>query len=39
MRDWIIENIVVLICFTALAIVFNKFWIVFISALFMNYKK
>lgn len=31
-----IKNAVVIICFTVLAIVFNKWWIVFFSALFLN---
>ena len=33
----IIKNMVTIICFTVLAIVFNKWWIVFFSALFLNY--
>ncbi len=32
----IIKNIVTIICFTILSIVFNKFWIIFISVLFMS---
>ena len=32
----IIENIVDVICFTILAIVFKNFWIVFGALLFMN---
>lgn len=39
MRDWVIENIVIMICFTVLAIVFNRWWIIFISALFVNFPK
>lgn len=31
-----IKNIVALICFTILAIVFNKWWIVFFSLLFWS---
>lgn len=31
-----IKNAVVIICFTVLAIVFDKWWIVFFSALFLN---
>ena len=31
-----IKNAVAIICFTVLAIVFNKWWIVFFSALFLN---
>ena len=33
----VIENIVTLICFTILAIWFNKWWIVFFSIFFMKY--
>lgn len=33
----IIKNSISLICFTILAIVFNKWWIVFFSALFTSY--
>lgn len=32
----ILKNIVALICFTILAIVFNKWWIVFFSLLFYS---
>lgn len=39
MKDWVIENIVTMICFTLLAIVFDCFWIVFVSILFLNIKK
>jgi hypothetical protein len=39
MRDWVIENIVIMICFTLLAIVFDCFWLVFVSILFLNIKK
>ena len=31
-----VKNIVALICFTILAIVFNKWWIVFFSLLFWS---
>lgn len=31
-----VKNAVVIICFTVLAIVFNKWWIVFFSGLFLN---
>lgn len=31
-----IKNIIAIICFTILAIIFNKWWIVFFSALFIN---
>lgn len=31
-----IKNSVAIICFTVLAIVFSKWWIVFFSALFLN---
>lgn len=31
-----IKNAVVIICFTVLATVFNKWWIVLFSALFLN---
>ena len=34
-KTGMIGNIVVLICFTILAIVFDKWWIVFFSILFM----
>lgn len=33
----VIENIVNIICFTILAIVFKNFWIVFGSLLFINF--
>lgn len=33
----IVKNIVALICFTILAIVFNKWWIVLFSLLFWSY--
>lgn len=33
----IIRNSISLICFTILAIVFNKWWIVFFSCLFYSY--
>lgn len=36
-KEYIIENIITLVCFTVLSIVFGKWWIVFFSALFMNY--
>ena len=39
MKDWVIENIVIMICFTLLAIVFDCFWLVFVSILFLNIKK
>lgn len=32
----IIDNMVVMICFTVLAIVFDKWWIVVFALLFMN---
>ncbi len=38
MRDWIIENIVIMICFTVLAVVFNHWWLVLISIIFVNYE-
>lgn len=31
-----IKNIVTLICFTILAVVFNKWWIVLLSILFLS---
>ena len=31
-----IKNAVIVVCFTILAIVFDKWWIVFFSALFLN---
>ena len=34
---FILKNIIVSICFTILAIVFNKWWIVFFSLLFLTY--
>ena len=34
-----IENIISLICFTVLAVVFEKWWIVLFSALFQTYFK
>ena len=34
-----VKNIVALICFTILAIVFNKWWIVFFSLLFWTFFK
>ena len=33
----IIENIIITICCTILAIVFNKWWIILISALLYSY--
>ena len=33
----ILKNIVVIICFTILAIVFHKWWIVLLSFLLMSY--
>ena len=33
---WAIKNSICIICFTALAIIFNKWWIVLFSALFMS---
>ena len=33
---WAFKNIATLICFTILAIVFNKWWIVLFSALFYS---
>ena len=35
-RMVVIDNSIVLICFTILAIIFNKWWIVIFSALFMS---
>lgn len=32
-----IKNIVALICFTILAIVFNKWWIIFFAILFWSF--
>ena len=34
-----LNNAVALICFTVLAVVFNKWWIVLFSALFLDYYK
>ena len=40
MLYWCIKNCVVMICFTILAIVFDDFWIILLSGLFMSsYKK
>ena len=36
---YIIENIVIMLCFTTLSIVFEKWWIVLIGALFLNIEK
>lgn len=33
----VLKNIVSIICFTILAIVFNKWWIVFFSILFITF--
>ena len=33
----ILKNIIVVICFTILAIMFNKWWIIFFSLLFITY--
>lgn len=33
----VIRNSISLICFTILAIVFNKWWLIFFSALFLTY--
>ena len=33
----ILKNIIAIICFTILAIVFNKWWIVLFSLLFLTY--
>ena len=35
----IIENSVIMVCFTVLAVVFSKWWIVFFSVLFFSYEK
>ena len=32
-----LKNIITIICFTILAIVFNKWWIIFFSLLFLTY--
>lgn len=34
---FIIKNIIAIICFTILAIVFNKWWIVLFSLIFLTY--
>lgn len=39
MRDWIIENIVIMICFTVLAVAFNHWWIILFSMIFLNFEK
>ena len=33
----LIKNCITLICFTTLSIIFNKWWIILFSALFMTY--
>ena len=33
----VIKNIINIICFTILAIIFNRWWIVFFSVIFTNY--
>ena len=33
---WCIKNSVVIICFTALAVLFNHWWIIFFALLFMS---
>ena len=33
----IIKNIIAIICFTILAIVFNKWWIILFSLIFLTY--
>lgn len=33
----VIRNSISLVCFTILAIVFNKWWLIFFSALFLTY--
>ena len=33
---WAIKNSIVIICFTALAIIFNKWWIILFAALFLS---
>lgn len=35
----LIVNTIIIICFTILAIVFNKWWIILFSALFLYYEK
>ena len=35
----LVQKIIVLGCFTALAIIFNKWWIVFFSMLFWPFKE
>lgn len=34
-----IENIVIIICYTILAVIFHHWWIILISALFLNIPK
>lgn len=35
--EWLIlKNIIAIICFTILAIVFNKWWIIFFSVVFLT---
>lgn len=35
--EWLIlKNIIAIICFTILAIVFNKWWIIFFSVIFLT---
>lgn len=35
--NWlIIKNIIAIICFTILAIIFNKWWIIFFAIIFMT---
>ena len=36
---YIIENIVIIVCFTTLSIVFNKWWIILVGALFLNFER
>ena len=36
---FVIKNSITLICFTILAIIFGKWWIIFFSALFLSYIK
>lgn len=38
-KYYIIENIVIIICFTILSILFGKWWIIFFSVLFLNCHK
>ena len=38
-RVMMIENSVTLVCFTVLAIVFRKWWIVLISVFFTSYER